>query len=133
MIDAGFDLVVGTHPHVLNPEEIYRGKLIAYSLGNFLSAFRPLEARTGAVLEVDIGVSQGRKAELLGFRYRPVITEHADGSDADYRVAPVSDGHRGDQGQALQFARSIVGAAAVSVGPTTKLALTGPSAFSAAR
>ncbi|WHU46693.1 CapA family protein [Gordonia sp. L191] len=34
-IDAGADLVVGTHPHVIQSMEIYRGKLIAYSFGNF--------------------------------------------------------------------------------------------------
>jgi poly-gamma-glutamate synthesis protein (capsule biosynthesis protein) len=35
-IDAGADVVVGTHPHVLQGFEYYRGKLIAYSLGNFV-------------------------------------------------------------------------------------------------
>lgn len=36
LIDAGADLVLGSHPHVLQPFERYRGRLIAYSLGNFL-------------------------------------------------------------------------------------------------
>jgi poly-gamma-glutamate synthesis protein (capsule biosynthesis protein) len=36
MIDAGADLVVGGHPHVTQEVEYYRGKLIAYSLGNFV-------------------------------------------------------------------------------------------------
>ncbi|MCS6801440.1 MAG: CapA family protein [Dehalococcoidia bacterium] len=35
-IDAGADLVVGNHPHVVQGIEIYQGKLIAYSHGNFL-------------------------------------------------------------------------------------------------
>ncbi|MBP9113233.1 MAG: CapA family protein [Polyangiaceae bacterium] len=35
-IDAGADIVVAHHPHVLQGFEWYRGKLIAYSLGNFL-------------------------------------------------------------------------------------------------
>jgi hypothetical protein len=34
-VDAGADLVVGSGPHVLRGIERYRGKLIAYSLGNF--------------------------------------------------------------------------------------------------
>ncbi|MGE5396955.1 MAG: CapA family protein [Chitinophagales bacterium] len=34
-IDAGADLVLGHHSHVIGPIEIYRGKYIAYSLGNF--------------------------------------------------------------------------------------------------
>lgn len=35
-IDAGADVVVGHHPHVLQPWECYRGGLIIYSLGNFV-------------------------------------------------------------------------------------------------
>lgn len=34
-IDHGADLVVGHHSHVLQPVENYKGKYIAYSLGNF--------------------------------------------------------------------------------------------------
>jgi poly-gamma-glutamate capsule biosynthesis protein CapA/YwtB (metallophosphatase superfamily) len=35
VIDAGADLVVGHGPHVLRGMEVYKGRLIAYSLGNF--------------------------------------------------------------------------------------------------
>lgn len=35
-IDAGADLVIGGHPHVLQGLESYKGKWIAYSLGNFI-------------------------------------------------------------------------------------------------
>ncbi len=34
-IDAGADLIIGYSPHVLRAMEVYRGRLIAYSLGNF--------------------------------------------------------------------------------------------------
>jgi poly-gamma-glutamate capsule biosynthesis protein CapA/YwtB (metallophosphatase superfamily) len=36
-IDAGADIVIGHGPHVLRSLELYNGKLIAYSLGNFLT------------------------------------------------------------------------------------------------
>jgi poly-gamma-glutamate capsule biosynthesis protein CapA/YwtB (metallophosphatase superfamily) len=36
MIDAGADLILGHGPHVPRAMELYKGKLIAYSLGNFL-------------------------------------------------------------------------------------------------
>jgi len=36
LIDGGADVVVGTHPHVLQGFEFYKGKIIAYSLGNFI-------------------------------------------------------------------------------------------------
>ena len=42
MIDWGADLVIGNHPHVVEPVEIYQAEdgrkgLIAYALGNFIS------------------------------------------------------------------------------------------------
>lgn len=37
VIDAGADMVIGHGPHVLRAMEVYKNKLIAYSLGNFLT------------------------------------------------------------------------------------------------
>jgi gamma-polyglutamate biosynthesis protein CapA len=36
LIDAGADIIHGHHPHVLQSTEIYKNKLIFYSLGNFI-------------------------------------------------------------------------------------------------
>lgn len=57
-VEAGVDLVVGHGPHVLRGLEIYRGKLIAYSLGNFSTApgFNLKgDERFGAILQVRLG------------------------------------------------------------------------------
>lgn len=35
-IDSGADLIIGNHPHWTQPVEIYRGRLIVYSHGNFI-------------------------------------------------------------------------------------------------
>lgn len=35
-IDSGADIVIGSHPHVVQPVEIYKEKAIFYSLGNFI-------------------------------------------------------------------------------------------------
>ena len=35
-IDAGVDLILGHHPHVLKAVEVYKGKTIFYSIGNFV-------------------------------------------------------------------------------------------------
>jgi len=42
LIDAGADLVIGSHPHIIQGLEFYKGKLIAYSLGNlvFTNSFK---------------------------------------------------------------------------------------------
>jgi len=44
-IDAGADLIVGGHPHVLQGFEQYRGKWVAYSMGNFIFT-RAVEPKT---------------------------------------------------------------------------------------
>ncbi|MEI8283126.1 MAG: CapA family protein [Armatimonadota bacterium] len=36
-VDAGADVVIGAHPHVLQPAELYKDKPIIYSLGNFVN------------------------------------------------------------------------------------------------
>ena len=56
LVDAGADLVVGAHAHVLQPEEWYRGRLIFYGLGNFVFAGMGFDERhrVGGFLEVDL-------------------------------------------------------------------------------
>jgi poly-gamma-glutamate capsule biosynthesis protein CapA/YwtB (metallophosphatase superfamily) len=54
MIDAGADLVVGSHAHVVQPVEEYRGRWIAYSLGNFVFDQRGPGTRRGAMLKVKL-------------------------------------------------------------------------------
>jgi poly-gamma-glutamate capsule biosynthesis protein CapA/YwtB (metallophosphatase superfamily) len=39
MIDAGADIVLGHGPHVVRPLEVYKDRLIAYSLGNFATYY----------------------------------------------------------------------------------------------
>src|SRR5690606_9424735 len=51
LIDAGADLVIGSHPHVLQGLESYKGKWIAYSLGNFIfTVSGSAETRQSAML-----------------------------------------------------------------------------------
>jgi hypothetical protein len=58
MIDAGADLIVGHGPHVLRALEFYKGRLIAYSLGNFAGGGGTLNnggrLGLGAVLKVSM-------------------------------------------------------------------------------
>jgi poly-gamma-glutamate synthesis protein (capsule biosynthesis protein) len=57
-IDNGADLVVGGHPHVIQPSEEYRGKMIYYSLGNFVFD-NMYDAADGQMLSVEISASMG--------------------------------------------------------------------------
>jgi poly-gamma-glutamate synthesis protein (capsule biosynthesis protein) len=49
-IDWGADLVLGHHPHVLQELEIYNGRLIAYSLGNFVFGSESNRTNTSMIL-----------------------------------------------------------------------------------
>ncbi len=83
LVDAGADLVIGSHPHVLQPIERYRDGVIAYSLGNFVFDNRaPRQSRT-AVLT--IGLTPGEPCAAVGVTpmalgpgYRPRPAGRAD-------------------------------------------------------
>ena len=53
-IDSSADLVVGCHPHVLQPIEIYKGKTIAYSLGSFLFGSATTILNRTAIFQVEL-------------------------------------------------------------------------------
>lgn len=55
MIDSGADAVIGGHPHVTQNVEIYKGKPIYYSLGNFVfNGFEDEDANTGWVVRLTL-------------------------------------------------------------------------------
>ncbi|MBU0648073.1 CapA family protein [Patescibacteria group bacterium] len=52
-IDSGADLIIGTHPHVVQADEIYQGKYIIYSLGNFImDQMWSTETTEGVLLDI---------------------------------------------------------------------------------
>ncbi len=54
MIDAGADIIVGSHPHVTQPLEDYHGHWIAYSLGNFVFDQESPATHRGLMLKVTV-------------------------------------------------------------------------------
>ncbi|MFW5866705.1 MAG: CapA family protein, partial [Armatimonadota bacterium] len=88
-IEAGADVIVGHHPHVLQGVEIYGGRPIIYSLGNF--AFPTPWKNTQYTGAVRIDVENGRWTKLT---WHPVRMEHntgipapAEGVDAQRIIA----------------------------------------------
>ncbi|MEX2117805.1 MAG: CapA family protein [Bacteroidota bacterium] len=57
VVDAGADLIVGHHPHVLQGIERYKGAVIAYSLGNFVFGGNSLHSYETAVLKVSLSAT----------------------------------------------------------------------------
>lgn len=80
-IDAGADLVVGHHPHVLQGAESYNGRLIFYSLGNLAFDRGGSFADTSGVLH-----TVWERDELLEVRFIPVLVD----AHAPYPVADIA-------------------------------------------
>ena len=53
IIDMGYDLIIGMHPHILQGYEVYKNKRIYYSLGNFVFDMAGEDCRYGAYVELD--------------------------------------------------------------------------------
>jgi len=53
-IDYGVDVILGHHSHVFQPIEIYKNKIIAYSLGNFIFDMDNEKNRRSAIVEIII-------------------------------------------------------------------------------
>ncbi|MDF2461204.1 MAG: type 3 domain protein, partial [Candidatus Saccharibacteria bacterium] len=67
-IEAGADLVLGAHPHWVQGVEWYQGKLIAYSLGNFVFDQSWAEqTKQGTVLKLKFQGKQVTAAELVPY------------------------------------------------------------------
>ena len=54
LADLGVDIVIGTHPHVVEPIEFIDDTMVIYSLGNFISAQRGVEKLTGLMASVEV-------------------------------------------------------------------------------
>ena len=63
-IDEGADVIIGSHPHVLQGVESYRGKTIAYSLGNFVFNMPAPMCRKTAILSVKVGLDDTQESNL---------------------------------------------------------------------
>ena len=83
---AGADVIVGQHPHVLQPVEFADGKLVAYSLGNFV--WHPRTGITGetGVLRIEFDADR-----IVGWAFHPhLLDEHG-------APRPAEEGQRVDR------------------------------------
>ena len=83
LVDHGVDVVVGSHPHCIQPLDFYRGRPIAYSLGNLVFDGAPtvVSWNRGALLQV--GLSKTHR--ISGAKLIPVVLE-----DGLPKMAPAS-------------------------------------------
>jgi hypothetical protein len=79
-VRAGAQVVIGAHPHTLQPVRRQGGAIVAYSLGNFVFGAQSPETTTTGILELDLtaeGVAKGnwRAARIEGSR--PLLAKQA--------------------------------------------------------
>lgn len=99
LAEAGADIIIGNHPHVLRDIEIIEREdgtsaLCAYSLGNFISAQSVGQNLIGGVLEFDVTMRIDKNADknqnpiIDNIEFVPVIT-HYDGNYKNVRLYPL--------------------------------------------
>lgn len=89
-IDQGADLVVGHHPHVLQGAEVYKGRPIAYSLGNFIFGGNSRSDYDTAVLRVAVKDKQ-MKVEFLPVEVQKYQAKVATGDRANQILQQIAD------------------------------------------
>ena len=80
-IDQGADVVVGYHPDVMQGAEVYKGRPIAYSVGDFVfETDRPIADQDAAMLKVSLKQDQ-MKVEFVPVRVEDSLPQTLEGSE----------------------------------------------------
>lgn len=72
-IDVGVDLIIGSHPHVVQEKEVYQGKTIYYSLGNLVfDQYFSLETTQGLLIKATFD----RATQSFTFEEIPLVLKN---------------------------------------------------------
>lgn len=94
LVDQGVDLIIGSHPHVIEPMELrYSEKwnkrvLIVYSLGNFISNQNGADSRGGAMVKVKLKKSDFGEVSLESAGYKLFFCQKPKGKGDNYQLIP---------------------------------------------
>ncbi len=91
MSDAGADIIIGHHPHVLQPiewiESNQKKTLVVYSLGNFISAQKNDYKDIGGMVTISVRKewsAKGTETEVTNVNFSPTYVTNQ--NDRDYRI-----------------------------------------------
>lgn len=92
-LDAGVDIVIGTHPHVLQPVEMLTSDsghqmLVYYSLGNCVSWQNEIPRMLGGMAKITV-TKQNGTAYISDYSIEPLVTHLA--NDRSFSVYKLSD------------------------------------------
>lgn len=109
IIDNGADLIIGSHPHVVQPMQVLHNAkenkdvLVAYSLGNFLSNQNDTNSRGGALVRARMVRGEDGKMRFDMADYDTFFTAKPEGDNRNYRVVPSWQPQYIPSGQQSQF------------------------------
>ena len=86
LADLGVDIIIGNHPHVIQPIERIGNTLVIYSLGNFISAQKGTHKRIGMLAGIDI-IKKNNTIKLKNLRAELIYTYY-DASIRNFKVYP---------------------------------------------
>lgn len=93
IVDCGADMIIGGHPHVVQPMKVVHNEkenkdvLIVYSLGNFISNMKTADTRGGAMVWTTLGRDETGKAVFKKAEYETLFSAKPEGK-RNFRVIP---------------------------------------------
>ena len=93
LVTQGIDLIIGGHPHVVEPmevrysEEYDKKVLLVYSMGNFISNQSDIDTRGGAMVKVSLRMENGRPV-IVEPRYKLFFVQKPHSSGENYVLIP---------------------------------------------
>ncbi len=96
LVDAGADLVLGHHPHVLQPIVWYRGRPIVPSLGNFVFQQDDPWTQVSAIVRVEVAPDRAMHLSAIPIRagYQPADAPTQDSVESRLRLSLSSTARR---------------------------------------
>lgn len=94
LVDQGVDMVIGGHPHVIQPMEVMRNEaenkdvLVVYSLGNLISNMKTADTRGGALVKARIERGADGKARFVRAAYDTFFSQKPHGARGNFKVVP---------------------------------------------
>lgn len=132
LVNQGVDLIIGGHPHVIQPMEVRHNDkedkdvLIVYSLGNFISNMKTQDTRGGALVKALIQRDKDGKVKFKHAEYDTFFAAKPTGPADNFKVIPSYASHKIPAGQMNHWnlfnnsARQIFNKHNIGVAPATK-------------
>lgn len=105
LVNQGVDLIIGGHPHVIQPMKVVRNEkenkdvLIVYSLGNLISNMKTTDTRGGALVKVRVERDENGRPVFKNAAYDVFFSAKPEGRGTNFKVYPSKQADKIPAGQ----------------------------------